>query len=170
MRVAFFVWIFLILLLLAGIFLIGLPKEAPEESITEVMRDGVLHEGNRMNLFGLTVNPGLISAFVVTGILLLVALLLRIFFIPRMKEIPGRFQCLLEGAVGLFSGQARGAAPRRSGFLGAYLFRSAVIFFSAPCLNCSVFRPLPLRGVRCHCPLRSRISTARWPSAVCLSW
>ncbi len=131
MRVAFFVWIFLILLLLAGIFLIGLPKEAPEESITEVMRDGVLHEGNRMNLFGLTVNPGLISAFVVTGILLLAALLLRIFFIPRMKEIPGRFQCLLEGAVGLFSGQARGAAPRRSGFLGAYLFSvGSYIFLS----------------------------------------
>ena len=41
------------------------------ESIQEVMRDAVLHESAKIDLFGmLSVNPGLISAFTVTGVLL----------------------------------------------------------------------------------------------------
>jgi len=44
------------------------------ESIQEVMRDAVLHETAKISLFGLkAVNPGLISAFTVTAILLLAA-------------------------------------------------------------------------------------------------
>ena len=37
-----------------------------EEDISDVMQDGVLHEENKVDLFGLEVNPGLISAFIVT--------------------------------------------------------------------------------------------------------
>ena len=50
-----------------------------------------------MSLFGLKdVNPGLISAFTVTGILTVLALGLRIFVIPRFRYRPGRLQLLLE--------------------------------------------------------------------------
>ena len=71
------VFLGLIALLLVGIFLTkGAPKA---ETVTETMRDTVLHEAARISLFGITVNPALISAFCVTGILLLAALLLRIF-------------------------------------------------------------------------------------------
>ena len=56
-----------IALLLVGIFLI--PAKESGESINEAMRDEVLHETNKINLFGLGVNPGLISAFTVTGII-----------------------------------------------------------------------------------------------------
>ena len=38
------------------------------------MTDAVLHETNKISLFGMEVNPGLISAFVITGILFIVAL------------------------------------------------------------------------------------------------
>lgn len=75
------------------------------------MRDAVLHETNRVSLFGIKdVNPGLISAMLVSAFLLVAAALIRIFAIPRFKMIPGKFQLLLEQLVSLFDGLARAAA------------------------------------------------------------
>lgn len=43
------------------------------------MKDSVLHETNKIDLFGLLqVNPALISAFTVTGVLFVFALIVRI--------------------------------------------------------------------------------------------
>lgn len=125
------VWITLIVGLLAAIFLIGLP-EGESESIKVVMKDGVLHETNRISLFGLKeVNPGLISAYVVTAVLLVAAVLIRIFAIPRFKYTPGRFQTVIEKTVEFFSGMARTNSPHRTGFVSAYIFSAGVyIFFS----------------------------------------
>jgi F-type H+-transporting ATPase subunit a len=124
------VWFALIAVLLAAIFLIGLPK-GHSESIKAVMRDGVLHDENRIAVFGLRVNPGLISAWVMTGVLLIAAALLRIFAIPRFTEVPGRLQTVVEALVEFFSGMARGSSPHRPGFVGAYIFSAGVyIFFS----------------------------------------
>ena len=51
---------------------------------------------NRCSLFGLKdVSPAMISAMVVSGILLLAALLIRIFAIPRFKMV-GKFQSAIE--------------------------------------------------------------------------
>ena len=59
------VWIGIVLLLLAGALLAG-PGERVE-TVQETMRDAVLHNVNRISLLGLKeVNPGLISAFLVT--------------------------------------------------------------------------------------------------------
>ena len=100
------------------------------ESIQETMRDAVLHTSARVSLFGLKdVNPGLISAFTVTGILILAALLLRVLAIPRFRYKPGRVQLLLEQAVGLFDGLAKSNSPHRSGFLGAYVFAAGAYIF-----------------------------------------
>ena len=86
----------LVLALLAGCLLA--PSGGGEsESIQEVMRDAVLHEQNKVSLFGLTeVNPGLISAYIVTGILIVFGLICRFFVIPRFQYVPGKFQLLLE--------------------------------------------------------------------------
>lgn len=100
------------------------------ESIQETMRDAVLHTSARVSLFGLKdVNPGLISAFTVTGILILAALLLRVLAIPRFRYKPGRVQLLLEQAVGLFDGLAKSNSPHRNGFLGAYVFAAGAYIF-----------------------------------------
>ena len=124
------VWFALIAVLLAAIFLIGLPQ-GHSESIKAVMRDGVLHDENRIAVFGLRVNPGLISAWVMTGVLLIAAALLRIFAIPRFQEVPGRLQTVVEALVEFFSGMAKGSSPHRPGFVGAYIFSAGVyIFFS----------------------------------------
>ena len=60
------IWAVVVLLLLTGALLAG-PQDR-SESVQEAMRDAVLHSVNRISLFGLkTVNPGMISAFVVTA-------------------------------------------------------------------------------------------------------
>ena len=88
-------WLAAILLLLAGALLTGSPGRT--ETVQEAMRDAVLHDVNRISLFGLKeVNPGLISAFIVTLFLLLAAVCIRIFFIPRFQYRPGKLQLLLE--------------------------------------------------------------------------
>ena len=93
-----------------------------DASIQESMQDAILHENDKIDLFGLPVNPGLISAYLVTGAILLFAAIVRIFVIPRFKRIPGKFQLVLEQAVGFFGGMASNNSPHRNNFLGAYLF------------------------------------------------
>ncbi len=110
---------------------IVVPSVEKEESIQETMKDAVLHESNKVSLFGMEVNPGLISAFVITGILFVVALIIRIFVIPKFTIIPGKFQAMLEKLVGLFTGIAETNSPHRPNVLSAYIFVAAVyIFFS----------------------------------------
>ena len=89
MLIFFLVWI--LIFLVGSLLLQG--KYEKHETIQIAMRDAVLHEYNQISLFGvIDVNPALISAFTVTGILLVLALILRIFVIPRFKMMPGKLQ------------------------------------------------------------------------------
>lgn len=117
----------IIALLLIGIFL--LPAKQSGESINEAMRDEVLHESNKINLLGLSVNPGLISAFTVTGIIFVFALIVRIFVIPKFTYVPKKFQLILETAVGTFDDMAKTSSPSKNKFLGAYIFAAAAYIF-----------------------------------------
>lgn len=117
----------IIALLLIGIFL--LPAKQNGESINEAMRDEVLHESNKINLLGLSVNPGLISAFTVTGIIFVFALIVRIFVIPKFTYVPKKFQMILETAVGTFDDMAKTSSPSKNKFLGAYIFAAAAYIF-----------------------------------------
>ena len=143
--------------LLAGIVLTDGLYES-ETTIQETMQDAVLHEGDKISLFGLPVNPGLISAFSVTAILLVFAAIVRIFVIPRFRFVPGKFQLLLEQAVGMFDGLAKGNSPHRNGFLGAYVFAAGAYIFvgtlfelvGAPVMTmagASVILPAPLADI-----------------------
>lgn len=125
---ALVVWLCIIAALLAAVFIVGNPG-GESESIKEAMRDAVLHETNKINLLGMEVNPAVISGFVVTGILLLLALAARIFLIPRMKEVPGRVQLLVEELVNFFNNLAKTNSPHRNSFLGAYIFAAGVYIF-----------------------------------------
>lgn len=82
-----------------------------------------------MSLFGLPVNPGLISAFLISGILLLFALIVRIFVIPRFKYVPGKFQAIIEKAVEFFSDMAKGNSPHKTGFVSGYIFSAGLYIF-----------------------------------------
>lgn len=131
----------IVLLLLALVILTGSPG-GEHESIREVMKDAVLHESAKISLFGIIgVNPGLISAYVVTAMLIVLAALCRIFVIPKFTDIPGKLQLLLEEAVGLFDGMARGNSPHRNKFLGAYIFTAGAYI----CLS-TIFEMLGLQA------------------------
>lgn len=142
--------------LLVGIFLI--PAKESGESINEAMRDEVLHETNKINLFGLEVNPGLISAFTVTGVIFVFSLIVRIFVIPKFTYVPKKFQLVLETVVGTFDDMAKSSSPNRNKFLGAYIFTAAAYIFigtlfellglqAVTTLNRSVSLPAPLADI-----------------------
>ncbi|MCC8089799.1 MAG: F0F1 ATP synthase subunit A [Oscillospiraceae bacterium] len=124
----FVIWFALIAALLIASLLVG--GATNKEAVQESMRDAVLHESNVINLFGLkNVNPGLISGFIVTLLLLAFAVVVRIFVVPRFRYVPGRLQMLLEQAVGLFDGLAKSNSPWRNRFLGAYIFAAGAYIF-----------------------------------------
>ncbi len=141
---ALVLWAGAVLVLLAGALLAG--SSGRTESVQETMRDAVLHEVNQVSLFGLReVNPGMISAFLVTAFLLLAAACIRLFAIPRFQYRPGRLQMVLEEAVGLFDGMARGGSPHRCGFLGAYIFAAGAYIFVG-----TLFELLGVQAVTVH--------------------
>ncbi|MCD8128258.1 MAG: F0F1 ATP synthase subunit A [Oscillospiraceae bacterium] len=124
----FVIWFALIAaLLIASLLVDGVTNK---EAVQESMRDAVLHESNVIDLFGLkNVNPGLISGFIITLLLLAFAAVVRIFVVPRFRYVPGRLQMLLEQAVGLFDGLAKSNSPWRNRFLGAYIFAAGAYIF-----------------------------------------
>lgn len=124
-------WLILVVALLVGSVLTGHSGVENGETIKEVMRDAVLHGDNQISLFGLKeVNPGLISAFTVTGVLLLLALIVRIFIVPKFKYVPGKAQLLVEQLVGMFDNMAKSSSPKMNGFLGAYIFTAGTYIFT----------------------------------------
>ena len=146
----------LIVALLAVIFLV--PSDSGGESINDAMRNEVLHETDKINFFGLQVNPGLISAYTVTGIIFVFCLIVRLFVIPRFTLVPNKFQSVLETAVGTFDGMAKGSSPQRNKFLGAYIFTAAAYIFvgtifelfgfqAVTALGRSVSLPAPLADI-----------------------
>lgn len=140
--VSFIIWLFCIALFVFLALIIG-KTGGEKESIKEVMRDAVLHETNKISLFGIKdVNPALISAFTVTGILLFAAAIIRIFVIPKFKTVPGKFQTVLEAAVGFFDNLAKSNSPHRNSFLGAYIFSAGVYIFMS-----TLFELFGLQGI-----------------------
>lgn len=122
--------VFAVLSLILFILTIIVKSPGAHGSIGDVMKDAVLHDINKVNLFEFAeVNPSLISAFCVTGIFLVFSLLVRIFVIPKFKIIPGKFQIVLETAVGFFDNLAKSNSPHRNKFLGAYVFTAGAYIF-----------------------------------------
>lgn len=138
------VWLLLIALILAAIFIVG-PSSEKSETVKEVMLDGVLHESGKISLFGLQVNPGLISAFTVTGVLLAAAALIRIFAVPRFKTVPGKLQNAVEWVVEFFTDMSEKNSPHKPRFVGAYIFCTGVYIFFG-----TLFELLGIQAVTAH--------------------
>lgn len=113
--------------LLIGIIFTGSDEEGAD--ISETMQDAVLHENDKIDFFGLAVNPGFISALIVSLTIIVFSAVVRIFAIPRFKLKPGKFQIFLESIVSFFDGIAKQNSPHRNGFLGAYVFAAGVYIF-----------------------------------------
>ena len=124
------------------------PGAQEHEEINVAMRDAVLHDHNQISLFGWKdVNPALIAAVTVNVILLTSALLIRIFVVPRLSLVPGRFQLVLETIVRLLDSLA-GVSERKEvkiPFIGAYVFAAGVYIFTG-----TLFELLGLQAVTTH--------------------
>ena len=127
-RKAVLIFAVIALVFMLGAILTG-GSSGEEETIQQVMRDAVLHDINKVSLFGLEVNPGLMAGVIVSGILIVFALICRIFFIPKFTMVPGKFQLVLETVVGLFDNMAKGNS-KINGFLGAYIFAAGSYIFT----------------------------------------
>lgn len=155
-RTVSFVIFFIIIL---GLFILTtIFPSSSHEDIKVMMRDSVLHEVNHVEVFGIGLNPGLISAFVVSGILIVIAIILRIFVVPKFTFVPGKIQLVLETIVGLFSNMAEENSAHRNKFLkvymtiaGTYIFFGTIfeLFgFQVVCSNgLSVSLPAPLADI-----------------------
>lgn len=129
--------------------LIGIILTPPleKEGIGEIMGDAVLHERGKISLFGLIeINPGLLSAFIVTGVILVFSLIVRIFFIPRFKLVPTKFQLVIETAVGAFDNMSKTNSPTRNSFLGAYIFAAGVFIFISTLFELFGFQAVAASG------------------------
>lgn len=124
------VWIVILAVLLTGVKLTG--GHGGHGDVQLAMRDAVLHDVNRISLFSIKdVNPALIAAMTVTCVLLVAAVLIRLFVIPRFAEVPGRFQMVLETIVGLLDGMAGVGPMEKPSFIGGYVFAAGVYIFSS---------------------------------------
>ena len=163
------IWLSAVLLLLIASIAVGTHQRS--ETVQEAMRDAVLHDVNQISLFGLkAVNPGLISAFLVTAVLLIAALLIRVFAIPRFKYRPGKLQLVLEEAVGLFDGMAKGGSPWRYGFMSAYIFAVGAFIVVGTLFELLGIQAITVNGHPVTLPAPCPTSTPPSPRARCPIW
>ena len=102
---------------------------AKTETLAETLRDAVLHEANKVFFFGMEVNPAVLSSFIMVILILIGALLIRIFIIPRFSYTPGKLQILVELLVSFFDNQAHTKSRKLNRFLGAYMLAAGSYIF-----------------------------------------
>jgi F-type H+-transporting ATPase subunit a len=76
-------------------------------------------------IFGIEISDSVFSGFVVVIALLIFAAIVRIWAIPRFKNVPKGFQMFLEGIVTMFDNMSKNITGHLSGLLGPYTFGAA---------------------------------------------
>ena len=94
----------------------------------------------RMNLFGLEISSTVVLTWIAMGVLIFLALLARIFVIPKMKEKPQGVQNLLEIAVDGISNYTNSRAGGLGQNLSAYLFSIAALMVACAAVEFFGFR------------------------------
>lgn len=146
-----FLWVLLLCLVLIAVFFTN--GKTSGESVKAVMNDAVLHEENKIDLFGIkAVNPAFISAMTVSGFLLLFSALIRVFVISRFKIVPGKFQIILEELVSYFDNLAKTNSPSRNCFLGAYVFAAGVYIFFGTIFELFGFQAVTIKNISISLP------------------
>ncbi len=144
-KTALLIWLVIAAVPLVLSILVG--SHGGHEDVSAAMRDAVLHDVNRVSLFGWReVNPGLIAAMTVSGILIVFALIVRILVIPRFRDVPGKFQLLLEQAVTTLDGLALVSDPGKRTFVGAYVFAAGAYVFVGTLFELFGFQAVAANG------------------------
>ena len=109
-------------------------------SIGDVLREAILPE--KVNFLGIQVDPAFYTAIGVSALLILFAVIFRLFIFPRFKTVPGKFQTAIEMVVGFFANLAEGNSPEFPAVIGAYAFGAGVYVFFGTCAELLGFRPV----------------------------
>lgn len=86
----------------------------------------------------------MVSAVVVTVLLVCFALVVRLFFIPRWRKTFDRksgFRIFLESLIGMFDSNATDTVPTHSGFIGAWYFAAAAFICVGTLIEMTGLRP-----------------------------
>ena len=104
------------------------------------IKDGLFPK--RIEVFsGFSISSSVLSGFIVVAFVLLLALLIRLIFIPRFKNKPSAFQIFLEWIVECFAGMSRDMTGKLSGFLGPYTFGAAAYICFGVLIELTGLRP-----------------------------
>ena len=108
-------------------------------SLGESMREALLPEN--VNFLGLGVNPSFYTSLIVGGFLILLAIVMRVFIIPRFKDSPGKLQSVLESIVLMFDKMNEENSDTRA-FMGGYVFTAAMYIFFGTMVELIGLRPV----------------------------
>jgi F-type H+-transporting ATPase subunit a len=119
-----------------------------QEQFQEAFSGGLKHAVDEsinpepINFFGLQVNPALYSAIIISGLIILFAIILRIFVIPKFKKNPKGLQLILESMVSYFDRSAVDTLHKKhGGFVGPYIFTMAMFIALGTLIELVGLRP-----------------------------
>ena len=95
----------------------------------------------RMDLFGFSVSSSVVMTWIVIAVLSVVAILIRVFAIPRFQETPRGLQLILETAVGAIDNLTKEKYGHKNEGLSAYFFAMAALFVGSAVVELVGFRP-----------------------------
>ncbi len=123
-----------LLWLLSGIFFGLFHREA------EALHISIMAE--QVPLFaGITASTSVILSWIVIAVVFVLAVLARIFVIPKFKEAPGGLQALLETAVGGVDDFVKEKFGHKNHILGEYMFALATLYLGAAIVELFGQRP-----------------------------
>ncbi len=108
-------------------------------SLGESMKEALLPDN--VSFFGLGVNPSFYTSMIVAGVLILFAIVMRVFVIPRFTDVPGKLQSVLESIVLMFDKMNEENSTTRA-FMGAYVFSAAAYIFLGTMVELLGLRPV----------------------------
>lgn len=94
-------------------------------NLSEVVENAL--NPHKMDFLGLKISPGLITAFIFSIFIIILAVLIRVFFIPKFKKnkVPSKLQIFLEYMVSYFDTTSSESVHKHASFVGPYVFTAA---------------------------------------------
>jgi F-type H+-transporting ATPase subunit a len=95
----------------------------------------------RMDILGMSVSSSVVVSWIVIAILGIVAVLIRIFAVPRFRETPRGLQLVLETAVSAINDLTKEKYGHKNDGLSAYFFAMGALFLGTAIVELFGFRP-----------------------------
>lgn len=113
---------------------------ASNVNLGEKLKGAMLPE--KIKFLGLKVGPSFFSAIFTTAIILLFCLIVRIFVIPKFKNVPSKFQMFLEGLVNFFENITDDSITKYKGFISVYIFTASLYICIGTLIELLGLRPV----------------------------